>query len=159
MKRVFEEYGSAVIAVLLASTIFAVLLGGNVLKGRNLPQLLGEVLTYSVGERDIYENSAFQDYLNAVPPKIIQREDILVRENERILLSNMFEARSQEGSLLPVYLQKAWRLNGQETDLGLSSDGTSICVPDAGVYWVELYAVDDKQRETTVMVKLLVNER
>lgn len=159
MKRVFEEYGSAVIAVLIASTIFAVLLGGNVLKGRNLPQLLGEVLTDSVGENGIYENSAFQDYFNAVPPKITQREDILVRENERILLADVYEARSQEGSRLPVYLQKAWRLSGEEIDLGLSSDGTSICVSDAGVYWLELYAVDDKQRETTVMVKLLVNER
>lgn len=159
MKKVFEQYGSSLIAVLLASTILAVLLRGNVFGDNRFVQLLGQMLNYSIGENREYESGAFQDYMSGTSPKITQRENCLVRENERVLLADLFEARSQEGGHLPVYLKKAWRLSGEETDLGLSTDGTSICVADAGVYWVQLYAIDEHQKETSVMVKLLVNER
>lgn len=159
MKRVFEEYGSSVIAVLLATTILMALLAGNGFYGENFAQLLGQVLCFSVEDRAAYENNAFQDYMSNAAITITQREDVLVLENQRISLAEIFEARSCKGEFLPVYLKKAWRLDGKETDLGLAADGGSICVPDAGEYWIELYAVNEEEREASVMLKLLVNER
>lgn len=158
MKQIFEQYGSAVIATLLALTIYTVLLQENLVQGKGFPQLLGEVLRYSV-EVEHVQSDAFAQYMQAGVPQISKREDVWIRCRERVRLDTLFEAKSSQGERIPIYLQHAWTVSGEEVDLDVSEDGTSICVKEAGVYWVKLYAVDDNKKETSVITKLLVNER
>lgn len=158
MKQVFEQYASAVVSVIMASTILFLILGGSFGQSQGLGQVLGQVLGASVRENNISENEAFDVYMEADAPTIIQRENYII-QNERTPLADCFKAVSYENESLSVNLRKAWTLGGEETDLGISVDGTSICVPESGVYWVQVYAQDRNQKETCVLVKLLVNER
>ena len=158
MKQVFEQYGGAVVAVLLATVIYVFFLQENILQGKTIPQLLGEVLSYSVEEEDV-RSDAFAKYMQEGAPRICRREGVWMRCNERVELTDLFEAQSARGLDLPIYLQQAWTLSGETIDLGASEDRTSICISQAGVYWLQLYAVDEKGNETRVMLKLPVNKR
>ena len=159
MKQVFEQYASAMIAAFLALILLTFIWSGSYFQQNGIPQVLGQMLTYSIGERGILEHSAFWEYRKGAAPTITKREDVLVVANQRIRLSDCFEARSYQGEALSVFLKNAWTENGEETDLGISSDGTSIYVSEAGVYWVQLYTVDENRKESSIITKLLVNER
>lgn len=159
MKQVFEQYGSSVIAAMLASTIFLILFCGNFLGERGLGRVLGQVLEYSIGEKSIGITEAFRDYMSDAAPTIVEKEHDIVCVNKQILLSDCYEAKSGKGEYLPVYLQRAWKADGAEIDLSGDSNETSICFSEAGAYCLQLCAIDDNQKETSVVVKLLVNER
>lgn len=158
MKQVFEQYASAIISVLMATTVLAVIVGGSFGSSQGLGQVLGQVLGYSIEAYSIGENSEYDAYMSSAAPSIQSKNYYLV-ENKRVPLTDCFQAQSNDGESIPVYVKKAWSLDGEETDLGLSADGTSICVSEAGVYWVQVYALGDNQKETCVQMKLLVNER
>lgn len=158
MKQVFEQYASAIISVLMASTILFLIIGGSFGQRQGLGQVLGQVLGYSVKESNISENEAFDEYMEEDAPTITQQRNFII-QNERTPLADCFKAVSCKNESLSVYLRKAWTLGGEETDLGISADGTSICASEPGVYWVQVYARNSNQKETCVLVKLLVNER
>lgn len=159
MKQVFELYGSSVIAGMLATTIFFILFNGNFFGERGLGGVLGYVLEYSIGGNNAGVSAVFQKYMSDAAPTIEKKENHVVCVNEQILFSEYFEAKSSKGEHLPVYLHRVWKLDGEEIDLGKTSDRTSICFSEAGVYWLQLCATDSNQKETSVVVKLLVNER
>lgn len=158
MKQVLEQYGAAIISVLMATTVLAVIWNGSFGNNQGLAQVLGHLLGHSIEEGSASGSQAYDDYMSSAAPSIEIQNCYLV-ENQRVLLTECFQAKSYEGEVLPVYLKKAWSLSGEETDLGLSSDGSSICVPEAGLYFAQVYAVDSKKKETCIQVKLLVNER
>ncbi|MBP3677635.1 MAG: hypothetical protein J6I97_04740, partial [Agathobacter sp.] len=60
MKQVFEQYGSAVVAVLVATVVYILLLQENVLQGKGFPQVLGEVLEFSL-EAEHVQSEAFKE--------------------------------------------------------------------------------------------------
>lgn len=159
MKKLFEQYGSAIVSVILALLILGVLLKNPVLEKSYFNQMIGKVITYSVDEKEKRNNETFENYMNTSPPQISWKDDANVMINQRVLLTDLFEAKAWNGASLPIFLQRAWRLNGSAVNLGESEDGASICVPEAGIYWVQLYAVDEMKKDTSVMVKLVVNER
>lgn len=150
MKQVFEQYASVIISMLIAVFVLAVITEGD-FGSRN-------GIESSIDNYVRNENKAYDTYMSSAAPSIQLKNYYLV-ENKKVLLSDCFQAQSNNGDSLTVYLKGAWSLAGEETDLGLSTDGTSICVPEAGVYWVQVYAVDDDKKETCVQMKLLVNER
>lgn len=158
MKQVFEQYGSAVVAVLVATMIYLLLLQENVLQGKGFSQVLGEVLEFSL-EAEHFQSDAFKEYMSEAPPQISKREDVWIRCKERVQLTDLFVAKSSRGETLAIYLQQAWTRYGEQVDLGVAEDRTSICVEEAGVYWVQLFTIDDNGKETSVITKLLVNER
>lgn len=158
MKQVFEQYASAVIAVLLSSTLLAVIWGGAFFQGKGIPQVLGQILTYSVGEKSIAENNVFEEYMSGIAPIIVEK-NIYIKANQRILLSDCFEAKSKQGTVLPIFLKRAWNRNGEEVSVDVSEDKTAICVSETGICWVQVYAIDENGKESSKIVRLLVNER
>lgn len=155
MKQVILEYGGAVIAVLGAFSFFIVFHSFFVKQDNVLERLL----RYSISDTTIAENKAFDIYMNDVPPSITEKEDIVLIAQKRILLTDIFEARSGRGEILPIYLREAWDENGSSANLEPSEEGRSICPYAAGIYWAEIYAIDENGKENSVVVKLLVNER
>ena len=158
MKQVFEQYASTVIAVFLSLTIFSVIGMGTFLQGQGISQVLGQVLGYSVGESPIVQNQAFKEYMGGVAPTI-REKSVYLAENKHIFLSDCFEATSGNGAVLPVFFSKLWNVDGTEFDLKVSADKTSFYAPKAGVYWVQVYAVDKNYKRCSVISKLLINER
>ena len=158
MKQVMEQYASAVVAVLIATAIIAIIIGGSLGAEQALGPALGQVLGHSVSGKNFSQNPEFDSYMSTAAPSISCKTTYVVA-NQKTLLADCWQAYSYNGKSLPVYLRKAWSESGAETDLGLSPDGTSICVPKPGVYWLQVYAVDEKQKETCIQMKLLVNER
>lgn len=159
MKQVFEQYGSSVIAAILASAILFLLFYGSFSEGHSFGSVLGYVLDSSIGEKGMTISEIFQDYMSDAAPTIVKKEHDILCVNEQILLSNCFEAKSSKGEVLPVYLQKVWKSDGEEIELGHATERTSICFSETGVYWLQLGAIDSNQKETSVVVKLFINER
>jgi hypothetical protein len=158
MKQVFEQYASAVIAVFLSLTIFTVIGMGTFLQGKGISQVLGQVLGYSVGESPIVENQAFKEYMSGATPTI-REKNVYLTKNKHAFLSDCFEAKSSNGAVLPVFFERLWSEDGRELDIKMFTNGTSICISEPGVYWVQVYAVDKNQKRCSVISKLLVNER
>lgn len=155
MKQVMTEYAGAVIALLGALSFFLVFhtffVGGE--------GVLGQMLTYSIGEKSIAEHEAFDAYKTQLPPIITEKDYYVVVANKRVSLSSCFEAKASNGDSLQVYLDRAWNMAGRETNIGVSEDRRSICVPAAGSYWIQIYAIDEKGIKSSQIVTLLVNER
>ena len=155
MKQVILEYAGAVIALL--ATLSFLLIFDHFLVGKD--GVLGQMLVYSIGEKSIAEHEAFDAYKNDIPPTIVEKDGYIVVANQRVCLTDCFEAKSSKGDNLPVYLRCAWNLDGNETNIGVPEDKRSICVPEAGIYWIQIYAINENGRESSQIVKLLVNER
>lgn len=155
MKQVILEYAGAVIALL--GTFCFLIIFQSFFVGKE--GALGQMLEYSVGEKTIAEHQAFDEYKRELPPQIVEKEGILLAVNQRVSLSDYFEAKSNKGDLLPVYLQFAWDMDGNETNLGASADKRTICVEKAGIYLIQIYAVDENGKAASQRLKILVNER
>lgn len=158
MKQVFEQYASAIIAVLLASLLFTVMWSGAFFQGKGIPQVLGQILEYSIGEQFITENGTFEEYMNEAAPAIIECNAYVVA-NQPVLLSDCYEAKSYQGTVLPVFLKRIWDTDGTEVDVGVSEDRETICMSEAGIYWVQVYTIDENGKQSSKIAKLLVNER
>lgn len=155
MKQVFLEYAGAVIALLGAFSFLLVFhhffVGGD--------GVLGQMLVYSIGEKSIAEHEAFDTYKKDISPNIVEKEELDIVANQSVFLTDCFEAKSSKGDHLQVYLKCAWDLDGNETNIGVSEDKRSICVPEPGVYWIQIYAIDENGKESSKITKILVNER
>ena len=158
MKQVFEQYASAVIAVFLSLFLIAILWKNAFFQGKEFSEVLGQVLDYSIGTHSIVENDAFEEQMNVAAPTI-REKNVYVAENKNIFLSDCFEAKSKDGAVLQVVFDKLWKLDGTELEVEVSSDKTSICVPKAGVYWIQVSATAENKKSCSVISKLLVNER
>lgn len=155
MKQVFIEYAGAVIALL--GMLSFLLIFHHFFVGKD--GVLGQMLVYSIGEKSIAEHEAFDAYKKDMPPTIAEKDGYVVVANQSVRLTDCFEAKSNKGDDLPVYLKCVWDMDGNETNIGVSEDKRSICVPEAGIYWIHIYAINENGRESSQMVKLLVNER
>ena len=158
MKQVFEQYASTVIAVFLSLTIFTVIGMGTFLQGQGISQVLGQMFGYSVGESPIVEKQAFKKYMTKATPTI-RGKNVYLAKNKHIDLSDCFEAKASNGAVLPVFFERLWSEDGRELDLKMFTNGTSICISEPGVYWVQVYVVDKNHKRCSVLSKLLVNER
>lgn len=155
MKQVFIEYGGAVIAVIGALSFFVIF--NQFFVGEE--GVLGQLFAHSIDEKTMVEHEDFDEYKKDVPPTIALKGVNTLVANQRVNLSDCFEATSASGELLPVYLMGAWDLDGNEKNIGASEDKKSICVSQAGIYMIQIYAVDSSGKATSRMHKLLVNER
>ena len=156
MKLVIEQYASAIIATWIGLVVITVIMGTNSTNG--IPQLLGQVLVYSIDDTSIRENEAFKQYMTTLPPTINEKKVYLVA-GESILLSDYFEAKSSNGNLLPVYVKEIWDERGVELTAKVSEDATRICLERSGCYWLHIYACDENRKKCERMVRVLVNER
>lgn len=161
MKQVIEQYASTIVAVILSSAIFGILMGTTFFHGQDLVQTIGSVYEYTAYASELPEGMGqeFDAYMEGAVPVITVKNNYALVKGKRTLISECLEARSENGSALSVYADGAWQMNGVEVDCGLSEDKTSICIAEAGSYWVSAYAIDEKGKEQHVLVKLLVNAR
>jgi hypothetical protein len=155
MKQVILEYAGAVIALL--GTFCFLIVFQYFFVGEE--GALGQMLKYSVGEKTIAEHEAFDEYKRELPPKIVEKKDLFLVANQRVSLSDYFEAKSNKGDILPVYLEFAWDMDKNETNMGACADKRTICVEKAGIYLIQIYAVDENGKATSQRLKILVNER
>lgn len=155
MKQVILEYAGAVIAVIGALSFFIVF--HQFFTGEN--GVLGKILLYSIGEKSIAENSSFEEYMNDLPPSIVEKEGYEIVVNKKIQLKDCFEAKTQNNESLAVYLRNAWDMSGNPINLAISQDATTICVSEAGIYQIEIYAIGENGKETSKILKIVVNER
>lgn len=158
MKQLLEQYASAVIAAMLALVLFLVI-GRNVYgEGQGISQVLGKVLQYSIGEKAIIDNNVLEELINKGILDI-EVQNIYVPINEESLLSDYFCVKDINGNETNVYLKHAWNEAGEEVEVGVSADKRCICISQAGVYWMQIFALDGNAKEHSWIVKLLVNER
>lgn len=158
MKQLLEQYASAVIAAMLALVLFLVI-GRNVYgEGQGISQVLGKVLQYSIGEKAITDNNVLEELINKGILDI-EVQNIYVPINEESLLSDYFCVKDINGNETNVYLKQAWNEAWEEVEVGVSADKRCICISQAGVYWMQIFALDGNAKEHSWIVKLLVNER
>ena len=158
MKQLLEQYASAVIAGALALLLFLVI-GRNIYgENQGISQVLGYILQDSVGEKSIIENDVLEEYLNNGILDI-EVQNVYLEENKKILLSDCFCVKDRSGNVQDIYLKQAWNEAWEEVEVGVSADQKSICVPHAGVYWMQILALDGNGKEHSWIAKLLVNER
>lgn len=158
MKQLLEQYASAVIATMLALVLFLVI-GRNVYgEGQGISQVLGKVLQYSIGEKAITDNNVLEELINKGILDI-EVQNIYVPINEESLLSDYFCVKDINGNETNVYLKQAWNEAWEEVEVGVSADKRCICISQAGVYWMQIFALDGNAKEHSWIVKLLVNER
>lgn len=155
MKQVILEYGGAVIAILGAISFF--LIFNRFFIGSE--GVLGQMLSYSIGEKSLSDNKEFDVYQEKRCPQIVQKEEALIVVNQNVALLEFLEAKDTNGNALPVFISRAWEENGERISLGASEDGASICVSKAGVYRLEVYAVDNNGKKISQILNLLVNAR
>ena len=158
MKQLLEQYASAVIAAMLALVLFLVI-GRNVYgEGQGISQVLGKVLQYSIGEKAITDNNVLEELINKGILDI-EVQNIYIPINEESLLSDYFSVKDINGNETNVYLKQAWNEAWEEVEVGVSTDKRCICISQAGVYWMQIFALDGNAKEHSWIVKLLVNER
>lgn len=155
MKQVVLEYAGAVIAVLGAISFFLVF--HQFFVGRE--GVLGQMLMYSIGENSMAENEAFDAYKEKPAPVFVEKDQAELIVNQKCLLADYCEAKDWKGEELPVFINRAWTEDGEEVSFRIWEDGQLISFSNAGVYFVEVYAVDENQRQTNMVLKLFVNER
>ena len=158
MKQVLEQYASAIIATWIALILITVLINGSFFQGKGIAQILGQVVEYSIGEKTVLENEAFENYMSYIPPTI-REKDVYIVKGQSVCLSDCFEAKSNQGELLPVYVKKIWDETGREVNAQLSVDTSQINISRTGSYWLHIYAEDKNNRVCERVVRLLVNER
>ena len=158
MKQVIEQYASAVITSLVVLVFLRILFGGVGESGFHVTSLLGEVLKYSMAQSSFQENQAFDEYMNYGVPEIYVKEEIYLRVNQSIPLSHCIEAHDAFGEALEINIREMKNAYGNQLDVEQINETKQLCFSLPGVYWLHAYAVDENQKETNVMVKLLVNE-
>lgn len=158
MKQLLEQYASAVIAGMLALMLIP-MIGRNVYgDGQGISQVLGAVLQYSIGEKNIIENNVLETYISESILDI-EVQNVYLTIHQETLLSDCFLIKDKDGKVRNVYLKQAWNEAGEEVEAGVSTDRQSICISDSGVYWMQIFALDGNEKEHRWIVKLLVNER
>ena len=155
MKQVVMEYAGAVIAVLGAISFF--LLFHQFFVGQN--GVLGQMLVYSIGNYSLAENKAFDVYKENEMIHFTDQTEGNPVVNQKILLSDHCEAKDENGDVLPVYIKRAWDIDGKEVSFRIWEDGQIISFSSAGIYRVEVYTIDKSGKEISKIFQLFVNER
>ena len=147
MKQVIEQYASAIIAVFVAVILFSIL-------NKNM-FVLGNIMEYSLAETAYCGNQAFDIYMEKGGPVIQLKEKIELGVNQKEKLTHYFKATDMNGKELPVYVNEIRDASG---DLVVLSCLNELCFSQAGVYWLEVYTIDENQKETSLFTNILVNE-
>jgi len=121
------------------------------------------VLISAVVQGETQENvatggDAFEQHMNHVSPRIDLKNPYVLKEGEIVALQEIFSAITEENSLIPVSMLGCWNADGIEGEIGYI-DEEYICASNPGIYWMNIYAVDDNGRDRDVLLKVFVNER
>lgn len=158
MKQLLEQYVAAVIAGILALLLLFMIRQNIYGQGIGISQVLGLIVQDSIHAQSIVEN---QDLENYMKDAVLEMEvkQCYVTVNQEIAGSDCFLVKNQENVYQPVYWQAAWNCAWEPEEVSIASDGRKILFSQPGVYWVQIFSIDNNEKVHSWVAKLLVNER
>lgn len=155
MKKILEHYANAVIAMMVAFGIFGIFYGlsfSNTLKDAITTIIFTNTSTLKTG-------NAFDSYAKQISPNFIILNDKEIEIGERIPISSIVKAVNPNGEELEVLLKNSWDENFQSTNSIEILDKNHLYFHEAGVFWVELYALNSNGYDRCAVVQIFANER
>lgn len=158
MKQIVEQYAAAIIACTLAIALWTVLNHGIFENGWSFSKVLDVIIQDSIGEKAIAENDILEEYFGGTALEI-QVKNVYLAANQEVSLQDYVTVKNRQNELVPVFLKRGWNSKWESIELGIPNDASRLSISETGVYWVQIYAKDENQKDHDWIIKLLVNER
>ena len=160
MKTVFSEYGSVMMAGLIAVLLILMVSRGRVWEAKTLPQVTGEFLSMD-NQALLVEGGTmtFVDYCKKVKPQINVR-DYRIYAGDSIPISSLFTAKDHRGKEISLAIMEASFKSGTGDKEGeVIFDNSKLRFTAPGVYEMALVATDDEYRCTRATVSIPVQHK
>lgn len=160
MKQVIEAYGKALLeaaaVVLLMILLFAGIEDGQ--GNRGMLKMIGAKLSLEDNNYQNYKdfNRYKMEGMKPAPVITYNAEDLLHTGN--IVLSSCISAADYNGIGIPFRVIQIQNPAGEDVLGRYNADSTEVDLPDAGIYVVEVSAMDDNRKETVCKIRLPVNQ-
>ena len=158
MKQVLEQYGAALIAVLVALMLFRTIGGSGFFKGKGISEVLGMMVQYSIGDKSMVDQGALEELAQHSILEI-EEKNVYFTVSQSRNISECFVAKNKQGQELSLCVKQVWDRNWVEVNTMNWKSGQDIQFSETGIFWMEICAQDANQKEHSWIVKVLVNER
>lgn len=155
MKQIFGQYATSIIALIVASALFTIFFNENVHGKYHVGTVLGTMMKHSLAQTPFSSREAFDDYMESKAPEIYMKENIIFYTNQKMNLAQCFYAWNAQGNEIPVFLKNIKNEYGEFEQIEFAD---FLYFHQTGIYWIEVYAIDENQKETSVIAKIYVNE-
>lgn len=157
MKQVFENYGAAVIAMIVMGGVF--LIWGLFFRGNTIAKgnVIGVLANESLDNSSLEDREAFLEYQIRRLPEIRFCDETELQTGVYIPVETCFLATSHEGESLPIKVTDIKNMQEESLSTHFYEGKECFYFEVSGIYHVFVETQDMQKRKSYAMVKLPVN--